>query len=154
MSKLLFGLMMASVVATSQATEAEQPLTPGELAKCAVQVQQLRAESARLNQQAAANNIRRDELAAMLNTQNKPVDDLISYNRQASAFNQTMVDFRQEVAEINTVKQNYDAQCANRSYRRSELNALPPEQANAMRTGLADVRVPQTQAVAQPLQQK
>ncbi len=157
MNKSLFGIIiMAASIAVSVPAHAQQPspLSPQQLANCASQVQQLRSEAVRLNQQAAAHDSRRDELARLRDAARTSTEILISYNQQATAFNSEMVAFREDMDRINEVKRAYDQGCANRSYRRSDLAALPQDKANAMRTGLADVRVPHTNAANVPLQQQ
>lgn len=148
-------LGLLALAATPMLVVAQQsaPLSATQLAECAQMVQTLRSESARLNQAAVANDARRDELAELRAASRNSAQLLIRYNQQASDFNAHMENFRREVARINTVKNNYDARCANRSYRRADLEALPPAQASAMRGGLADVRVPHTGGAGAPVEE-
>lgn len=117
------------------------------LAECAERVQHLREESARLNRAADEFEQRRQALAE----QHASIDGgqgveasgrLLEYNKQAESFNEDIAAFRDEVMAVNDTKQWYHDNCANRSYRRSDLEALPAAQAAAMRAGLADVEVP------------
>ncbi len=117
------------------------------LAECAQRVQNLREESARLNRAADEFEQRRQALAE----QQESIDGaggveasgrLLEYNKRAEAFNEDIAEFRDEVIAINDTKKWYHDNCANRAYRRSDLDALPADQAAAMRAGLADVEVP------------
>ena len=137
---------------SAQAAETNSSLTAEQLAHCASQVQTLRPESARLNDVAQQNESRRAALAQQHGGANQSADLVIKYNQAAAAFNNHMQQFRQDVAEINAIRTAYDQRCANRSFRRADLEALPPSLADAMRAGLADVQVPVTNASNADLQ--
>ncbi|MEQ8799431.1 MAG: hypothetical protein RJQ08_00555 [Salinisphaeraceae bacterium] len=141
-------LMLATAGhAQTEADKTDNTLGAEMLAGCAQRVQNLREESARLNRAADEFEQRRQALAE----QHESIDGgdgveasgrLLEYNKQAEAFNEDIAEFRDEVIAVNDTKQWYHDNCANRAYRRSDLEALPADQAAAMRAGLADVEVP------------
>jgi Skp family chaperone for outer membrane proteins len=133
------------------------PLAPDVLARCAAQVQQLREESARLAQKSAEVDVRRNainERSAALKAERdalKPEDlqggltvrqHLQDHHAQTLAFNAEVEKLKGEIRQVNVLKRDYDGTCANRSYRRADLDALPESARNAMRVGLGGVQVP------------
>lgn len=146
MIRRIFALLTMAALATPLAAQEPPAMSASELARCASQVQTLRAESIRLNQVAAENRQRREALAALRATTEKSPENLVSYNRQATEFNAHMDQFRSDVTALNVTKDAYDRACANRSYRRADFNALPQDKQAAMQAGLADIRVPQLES--------
>ncbi|MEQ1438593.1 hypothetical protein AAG565_04450 [Fontimonas sp. SYSU GA230001] len=139
-----------------------EPLSAAELARCAQQVQQLRAESARILADSARLDAQRgriDERRRRIEADAATPDrgDLaqrlaLSDRRQqlsaeATAFNARIEQLRGEIASINAVKLDYERGCAQRPYRRRDLERLPQAAQEAMRAGLDDVRVPYIEAV-------
>lgn len=135
---------------------ADVTLNAGELAGCAERVGHLRAESARLLQQNGRLDTRRASLLErrrVLESEAAPRADglnanLARYERrqqledEMTVFNEQIERIRGEIAALNGVWKEYDARCANRAYRRGDLERLPPDAQRAMRAGLADVQVP------------
>ena len=134
-------LLIAACIGPA-AAEPAPPLTAAQLQACAERAQQLRSEAARLNAQASDNDATRAMLADLREKGRNSSEALIRYNRNAEDFNAAMADFRADVREVNKVKNAYDAECAGRSYRRSDFAALDADKQAAMRDGLGDVRVP------------
>lgn len=64
------------------------------------------------------------------------------YNEAAAAFNDDMARIRSDIRAINAIKRRYDRHCANQPYRDATLQKLPAKLREAMKAGLADVRVP------------
>lgn len=135
----------------------DQPLSAAELARCANQVQQLRGESARilsensrLDTQRAGIEARRREIRSDAMTRSR--GDLAaglalserrqSLNAEATAFNGQIAQIRSDIAAVNDVKAAYESGCAQRPYRRRDLEQLPQAAQDAMRAGLGDVEVP------------
>lgn len=113
------------------------------LAHCASQVHTLRLESQRLQQLALRNDARRDALAeqrAALGDDDQAAR--ARYNAEAEVFNERMARYRADLQAVNELKAHYAQHCAQRAYRRSDLEALPKAHQRAMRQGLADVQVP------------
>lgn len=135
---------------------ADTALGADELAACAERVGHLRTESARLLQQNGRLDAQRASLLDRrrgLESEPAPrADDLNAnlarYERRQQledetlVFNEQIERIRGEIATLNGVWKEYDARCANRPYRRSDLERLPPDAQQAMRAGLADVQVP------------
>lgn len=148
---MLAGIAALTLTLATAGNAQEEPdeatLGAEALAKCAERVQNLREESTRLNRAADEFEQRREALAE----QHASIDGgqgveasgrLLEYNKQAETFNEDIAAFRDQVMAVNDTKQWYHDNCANRSYRRSDLEALPADRAAAMRAGLADVQVP------------
>lgn len=113
------------------------------LARCASQVHTLRLESQRLQQMAPRNDARRDALAeqrAALADDGEAARN--RYNTEAAAFNEQMARYRADLQAVNELKAHYHQHCAQRAYRRDDLEALPEAYQRAMRQGLADIQVP------------
>lgn len=153
---LLVCLIAGTAVPVAAQTQAP-PLDASSLARCASQVISLREESARLiqkntvldqrrnqiNQRSAAFDAERatlpaDNLEAGLNFRQR----LKQHQSETLAFNAQVETYKDEVRAVNAVKQDYDRSCANRSYRRADLDAMPAQAREAMRRGLSDVQVP------------
>jgi hypothetical protein len=154
-------LAVVTGVATAQQTQtpATQPsaLSAPALARCATQVQTLRAESARLLQTNAEYEVRRNTYNARSATLKaerdalKP-DDLAaslawkqaqqSHQALLVAFNADVEKLKSDIRAINVVKADYDVTCAGRPYRRQDLEAMPEAARNAMSSGLGGVQVP------------
>ena len=153
----LLACLIASAALPAAAQAEAPPLDATSLARCATQVLSLRQESARLiqkntvldqrrtqiNQRSDAFDAERaaldpDDLNAGLNYRQR----LKQHQSETLAFNAQIEAYKDEVRSINTVKQDYDRNCANRSYRRADLEAMPESARNAMRRGLSDVQVP------------
>lgn len=145
------------LAAPHAAAQNTAPLAPDVLARCATQVQQLREESARLTQKSAEADVRRNainERSAALKAERDALksDDLEGglavrqrlqdHHAQTVAFNAEVEKLKTEIRAVNVLKREYDANCANRSYRRADLEALPESSRNAMRVGLGGVQVP------------
>lgn len=153
---------MLAALAFSAAVHAQQapvqaPLSPAALAQCAQQALTLRTDAQRLN----ADNARFDAERAQINAEkaaieaaaaSTPKDDLDAHLAlhqrndahvaRATDFNNRIEQHKREIDQINVVKQQYDRNCSGRSYRRAELEALPPPLQDAMRRGLQDIVVP------------
>ncbi|MFA5940197.1 MAG: hypothetical protein WC809_12640 [Sinimarinibacterium sp.] len=147
---------VCSVLSAAQAGDAV-PLSADELARCASQVQQLRTESARLlgdnarlDVQRASIFDRRRQIDAEAAAQSR--DDLAKgmglserrqgLNAEVTSFNARIDQIRRDIAAINQTKLDYEQSCAQRPYRRRDLEQLPQAAQDAMRAGLADVEVP------------
>lgn len=143
--------------AAAQTAAQSAPLAPDVLARCASQVQQLREESTRLTQKSAEVDVRRNainERSATLKAERDALkaDDLEGglavrqrlqdHHAQTVAFNAEVEKLKTEIRGVNGLKRDYDGACANRSYRRADLDALPESARNAMRVGLGGVQVP------------
>ncbi|MGH8516785.1 MAG: hypothetical protein ACREUE_04935 [Panacagrimonas sp.] len=148
---------VACALAAPHAAAQSTPLAPDVLARCASQVLQLREESTRLTQKSAEIDVRRNainERSAALKTERdalKPDDlegglavrqHLQDHHAQTVAFNGEVEKLKTEIRAVNVLKRDYDSACANRSYRRADLDALPEAARNAMRAGLGGVQVP------------
>lgn len=149
---------LAAPLAAAQSGAAQPaPLAPDVLARCASQVQQLREESTRLQQKSAEIDVRRNainERSAALKAERDALkaDDLQGglavrqhlqdHQAQTLAFNAEVEKLKSEIRQVNVLKKDYDGTCANRSYRRADLEALPEASRNAMRVGLGGVQVP------------
>lgn len=147
-----------SVLFASPSAWAEPaPLAADALARCATQVDSLRSESARLTQKNAEFDARRNSInarTASLRAERDqvPANDLQAglamreklkeHHEQTIAFNASVETLKREIEAVNVLKREYDSQCANRPYRRADLEALPAAQQAAMRAGLSGVQVP------------
>lgn len=164
-SQMGIAAVVALCTATWSAARAgdAEPLSAAELARCAGQVQQLRgesarilAENARLDTQRAGIEARRREIHEAASTQAR--GDLAAglalserrqnLNAEAIAFNGQIAQIRSDIAAVNQVKAAYESGCAQRPYRRRDLEQLPQAAQDAMRAGLADVEVPYTDKLA------
>jgi hypothetical protein len=136
---------------------AADALSAPELARCANQVEHLRSESTRLTQWNTRLDARRDIINARAADLDKeaatlPKDDLkrgLDYverrkaqQAEAVKFNGEIDQIRKDITALNTVKDEYDRNCADRSYRRTDLEALPAGPRTAMQAGLDGVAVP------------
>ncbi|MHA7833410.1 MAG: hypothetical protein ACX94A_02900 [Algiphilus sp.] len=136
---MALGLTAAAV----QAQPADEAALSSEaLARCASEVHRLRTESLRLLEQSQANDVQRASLAEQQRALAADPAARAAYNTRAEAFNAEMAQFRSEVRALNALKAHYEAHCAQRPYRRADLEALPEAHRHAMRRGLADIRVP------------
>lgn len=159
----LLGLLLA--VATCAAQAQSGPLSLPELRRCAAQVQELRTESSRIMRQHARNEQRREtynqrsealrnERASLSAEELRAGLDFHDRNQrhqdELKAFNTEIEQFKHEIIAVNVLKRNYEQTCASRPYRRSELDALPEAEREAMRRGLSDVQVPYLDPAALP----
>lgn len=156
---ILLALLAAGVTGAQPAPgPTPNPLSAEELAVCSQRVLRMRTESAPLLQLNASLGQRRDAIEARraaLARQAELIspDDLEAglerrraqqqLNAEALAVNRDMQGMREAVAELSGVRADYDRQCAQRPYRRRELEALPLPQQEAMRAGLAGIQVPE-----------
>lgn len=146
------GMMLAATVQAQPG-----PLSVPELRRCAAQVQELRAESGRILAQNARNDLRRDALnqrseALRSERARLSAEDLKSglgfhdrnqrHRDELIAFNTEVEQLKRDIVAVDALKRDYQTGCASRPYRRSDLDALPETERNAMRRGLADVEVP------------
>lgn len=151
------GLGFALSLLAANVAQAQTPLSKEALSKCASQVQSLRDESARLTQKNAEVDLRRsaiNERSAALKTERdnlKPDDlqgglalrqSLQQHSLDTLAFNADVEKLKSDIRAVNEVKKDYDGNCANRSYKRADLDALPEAAQSAMRNGLGGVQVP------------
>lgn len=151
------GSFLATLLLAGTAHAQAEPLSADALAQCAQQVRQLRGEAPRLLARNARLDAQRESIRrrqrAMTEAANAiGSDDLetgLDYserrrvlNEEAKAFNAEIARIRDEIAAINIVKQQYAANCAQRSYRRSDFERLSPEAQAAMRAGLDGIEVP------------
>lgn len=133
------------------------PLTALDLARCAAQVETLRTDSATLTQKNAEYDLRRATInarSAALKAERDAVkaDDLEAglavraklkeHYDQTVAFNADVEKLKVDIRNLNALKKDYDDRCANRSYRRADLEAMPASAQAAMRAGLGGVQVP------------
>lgn len=146
-----------SSIIGANAGAGEAQLSPEELAGCASQVQTLRADSVRLLNLHEHNEERRSFINsryAALQAERRTIDpnDLAKgldfrqrmqlHVSDAAAFNADIDQLRRELIAINALKTDYDQNCAQRPYRRTDLDALPEPAREAMRAGLSGVQVP------------
>lgn len=164
MKQLAVGLALALAAMSSARAEAP-PLSAPELSRCATQVQNLRAESLRLTQKNTEMEPRRraiNERSVALKAERDavPADDmdrslavrqsLQEHHAQTVEFNTQVEQLKREIVAVNALKQDYDRDCANRPYRRSDLAALPDAQRSAMQVGLGGVQVPYLDPASTP----
>lgn len=150
-------LMLSLPLIAFAAAANNTPLTAPALQQCANHALTLRTESARLLRENAALDVRRASINQRLDALQTeraalPPDDLDrglalhernrQYQEDARVFNEDIDTYKQKVIALNEVRQTYDAECADRSYQRSDLEALPAAAQDAMRRGLSDVQVP------------
>lgn len=154
-------MVLSIGLAASDAQAERAPLSAAELAQCADQVQTLRARSAQLNEKNAEFEKRRADIKTRTNalknseaSANTGTQASSSHNQKnirlkatIAQFNDDIEQFRNKVVALNQVKENYDAGCSGRSYRRSDFSNLKPASRAAMKAGLGDVQVPYTQAL-------
>jgi hypothetical protein len=142
----------------SPALQAESaPLSAEALARCANQVHTLRDESGRLTAKNAEFDQRRTAInqrsvALKAEREQVPPNDLQAglamreklklHHEQTLAFNASVEQLKREIDSLNALKRDYDGNCASRSYRRADLEALPSAHQEAMRAGLGGVQVP------------
>lgn len=153
MKQTLAGLALAW---TASLAAQETPLSAAALVRCADQALTLRTESAQIQARLPQLEARRRELdgrAAALQAQARSDTGELraglslyerrrQHNDEVLALNAQVERIRGEIHSLNAVRQEYHGRCANRPYRRADLNALPAAQREAMRAGLADVQVP------------
>lgn len=151
------GIVVLAGVLAGAAAAQEPALSREELSRCATQMQTLRAESTRLN----TYNAQLDEQRIVINRRRAALDseragldadDLAAglefrqrnkqHHEQALAFNAEIEQIKRDINAVNQLKNDYDGGCAQRSYRRSDLDSLPEAARHAMRTGLDGVQVP------------
>lgn len=165
-------VLIAIVSASARAGDDATRLTADALARCADQVKTLRQESARLMQLNASHDQTRNRInqrSATLQAERDAMnpDDLakgldfnqrmIAHTFETATFNQEIAQFKREIIAIDALKTDYDRNCAQRPYRRADLDALPdPVAREAMRAGLSGVQVPYLDpaALATPAEQK
>ena len=149
--------VMAFGAAHAQPSSSAPALSAEALARCAAQVQTLREESTRINQKNAEYDIRRkaiNERTVMLKAerdspQAKELEPGLAFRKSLEehhaatlAFNAEIEQIKRDIVAVTALKQDYDTSCANRSYRRADLDAMPEAARTAMRAGLGDVQVP------------
>jgi hypothetical protein len=154
-------LVLSSSIAMAQTQQ--QPLSRAALAQCAGHALTLRTESERLNRE----NAQMDRERAAINQrgaalkQQQAVAGKVDLERglalreqrrlqreEAMAFNARIEQHKQRIVALNQVKRDYDAQCAERPFRRADLESLSPAARDAMQRGLTDVQVPYLAAEA------
>lgn len=164
-SRIVRAGFFATLALIAGGSQAQQPAAPSKppalaadvLARCAGQMQTLRAESARLLRTNSEYEVRRNtynERTATLKTERdalKP-DDLAGglawkqaqqdHQAQLVAFNADVEKLKGDIRTVNKVKGEYDSTCAGRPYRKQDLDALPESARNAMNEGLGGVQVP------------
>ena len=132
-------------------------LSRDELNHCATQVQALRSESTRLtsesfdaNAQKSAYEARSMQLKAQAEALQPDdmkgslalLEEQKQHNADLAAFNARIAQLRKQITEINTVRTQYDQNCSNRPYRRTDFYGMPETSQKAMQAGLSDVTVP------------
>lgn len=162
--KAAMAVLGVTITATTYA--GAPALTPDALARCASQVQSLREESSRLNQLNARYDGTRkliDNRSAALQTERDALDpdDLAKgldfrqrmqrHTDETIAFNAEIEQLKRDVSAIGALRTEYDQNCAQRPYRRADLDALPEAARNAMRAGLAGVQVPYLDPAVAPV---
>lgn len=143
--------------ASSSAFADAGALTRDELNRCAAQVQTLRSESARLTSESFDANAQKsayDARSMQLRAEAEALapDDIKGslalaekqkrHNADLAAFNDRIALLRRQITEINAVRTQYDQNCSNRPYRRTDFHGMPEASQQAMRAGLSDVAVP------------
>lgn len=149
--------------ATLPASAEVPPLSRDALMRCALQVQTLRVDAPRLTQTSYDYEQRRQAInqrSVVLKAERDrvPADDLEQglairqqlqqHRDETIAFNAQVEQLKRDIQAINLLKQDYDRGCAQRPYRRSDLESLPGEQQAAMKAGLSGIRVPYLDASA------
>lgn len=149
--------LAASLLSAGLAAAGPAPLDLAALRECAARVQTLRSESPGLLRQSAALEARRQVLdgqAQALQAEAARADpDALEaqlalrqrrqqHNAEAQAFNDEIARQRQQIDALNVLKRSYERDCADRPYRRADLEALAPAAREAMRAGLDDIEVP------------
>lgn len=150
-------LLLAATLLSGTAQAQAEPLSAEALAQCASKVQHLRSEAPRLLVRSEQSDVQRESIlqrqrALAEEAKNIGSEDLragLDYserrrllNDEARTFNAGIERLRAEIDAINLVKQQYDAACAQRPYRRSDFERLSPEAQAAMRAGLDGIEVP------------
>lgn len=150
-------LFLAGLLASAAAQAETPPLTAQDLARCAAQVETLRTDSITLTQKNADYDVRRNTInarSAALKAERDAVnpDDLEAglavraklkeHHDQTVAFNADVEKLKVDIRNLNALKKDYDDRCANRPYRRADLQAMPEAAQAAMRAGLGGVQVP------------
>lgn len=153
----LLAAALTAVLGSGVAQAQDQALTREALARCAGQVQTLREEAPRLTQLNASYAEKRRVInarTAALQAERKTIDpdDLAKgldyrqrmqqHSSETLAFNADIEQLKREVVAIDALKTDYDRNCAQRPYRRSDLETLPESARNAMRAGLSGIQVP------------
>jgi hypothetical protein len=148
---------VAAALCAGQSRAEGPPLSATELARCASQVQTLRSESARIDQLSKQHDqtrarIQQRNAAFQQENQALAPDDLKGglelrqrvqqHNAETTVFNTEIDKIRGEITALNALRDDYDRNCASRSYRRADLDRLPEPARNAMRAGLSGVLVP------------
>jgi hypothetical protein len=147
----------SALIAGTQAYAQAEALSAAELRRCAAQVQELRAESARLIRVSEGLEARRPDLnrrLAELRVERETLnpEDLKAgldfharqerQQQDAIAFNAEMDTMKRDMRRINQVKRDYDRRCAKRSFHNDDLMALTEAERHAMLMGLSGVEVP------------
>lgn len=143
---LVASISLALASSVHAATEEQLPLTASQLRQCALQIQTLRRRSMALmdqNQQLQRRLQKLSKAHAKLDPKNNDNQQAwAQYNARAADYNRDMARFRSDVVAINEIKQTYDQNCANRSFRQADFQQLSKALQFAMRAGLSDIRVP------------
>ncbi len=163
MNKLAVASVYAVALALSgsfnaaQAQTEIQPLTREALAQCAEHTLTLRRESDRLNRENAQMDRERESInqrGATLKQQlaatgSVDLESGLALHEQrrlqredAVAFNARIEQHKQHIVALNQIKRDYDTQCAERPFRRADLDTLTAAARDAMQRGLSDVQVP------------
>ncbi|TJY63207.1 hypothetical protein E4T66_05755 [Sinimarinibacterium sp. CAU 1509] len=163
MAACAISLALSSGIALAQTPATTQALSRDALAQCAEHTLTLRSESDRLNRENAQMDRERESInqrGAALKQQLASVGKtdldrglaLHEQRRQqredAIAFNTRIEQHKQRIVALNQIKRDYDAQCAERPFRRADLETLTPAARDAMQRGLSDVQVPYLSADA------
>lgn len=157
-SRLLAAVLCGALVGFAPArAEQAQALSPEQLATCAGLVKALRSEAPRLTGLSHSYDQRRDFInnrSAALQAERKTIDPddlsrgldfrqrMQKHTAETIEFNQQVETLKRDVTAINLSRDRYDRECARRPYRRADLEALPADDAEAMRAGLSGVQVP------------
>lgn len=147
-ARIVIAAVLASLAAvcSAQTSHAEETLTVDELRECARMVKTLRQRSAAIHERLQQMDQRRAALARqrarMQQSDKNNQKAWAQYNEAAAAFNDDMARIRSDIRAINAVKRRYDRHCANQPYRDATLQKLPANLQEAMKAGLANVRVP------------
>ncbi|MGQ0698976.1 MAG: hypothetical protein ACT4PZ_12130 [Panacagrimonas sp.] len=154
---------------TCGAAQTQAPaLSAEQLARCAGQVQSLRDESARIHTLNAQHDRTRDAInarSAALKAERNTIDPddldaglnlrerLAQHTANTLAFNAEIAKIRGEINAVSALKDEYDRNCAQRPYRRTDFDSLPEAARNAMRAGLSGVQVPFLDPASPPIPQ-
>lgn len=157
-SRLLAAAFCGGFMGFPPAWADEAPaLSREQLGICAGLVKALRSEAPRLTGLSQRYDQRRDFInsrSEALQAERKTIDPddlsrgldfrqrMQQHTAETIEFNQQVETLKREVTAINLSRDRYDRECARRPYRRADLEALPAEDAAAMRAGLSGIQVP------------